>query len=82
MDQIGLDWIGLELDWIGLDWIFIALDFWIRVRGVIRLRSTPNGLERDQRTKNDLRTSWTGTIGKLVIILFRPSPGPGRAGDR
>ena len=30
---------------------------WVRVRGVIRLRSTPNGLERDQRTKNDFRSS-------------------------
>ena len=46
------------------------------------MRSTPNGLERDQRTKNDLRTSWTGKICRIGIILFRPSPGPGRAGDR
>ena len=46
------------------------------------MRSTPNGLERDQRTKNDLRTSWTGKMCESVIIVFRPSPGPGMAGGR
>ncbi len=46
------------------------------------MRSTPNGLERDKRIKNDLRTSWTGKMCQARIIVFRPSLGPGRAGDR
>ena len=64
-----MDWIGLELDWI-------------RVRGVrFAWRSFPNGLYQ-KKAKIDLGVSVTGKIGEMPIILFRFSPGPGRAGDR
>ena len=54
----------------------------IRVRGVrFAWRSFPNGLYQ-KKAKIDLGVSLLGKIGEVGIILFRSSPGPGRAGDR
>ena len=54
----------------------------VRVRGVrFAWRSFPNGLYQ-KKAKEDLGVSYLGKIGEVLIILFRPSPGPGRAGDR
>ena len=55
---------------------------WVRVRGVrFAWRSFPNGLYQ-KKAKIDLGVSLLGKIGEVHVFLFRPSPGPGRAGDR
>ena len=44
-------------------------------------RSSPNGLYQ-KKAKIYSGVSLLGRIGEVLGFLFRPSPGPGRAGDR